>query len=50
MISVVLPCYKDACHLRQNVRKIAQILELLGREFEIILVNDASPDETGAGR
>ena len=47
MISVVLPCYKDACHLRENVRKIAQILELLGRKFEIILVNDASPDETG---
>jgi glycosyltransferase involved in cell wall biosynthesis len=47
-VSVVLPCYKDAPHLRQNVERIVQTLELLNVGFEVILVNDASPDETGA--
>lgn len=47
MISVVLPCYKDGPHLKQNVERIIQTLELLNKEFEIILVDDASPDDTG---
>jgi glycosyltransferase involved in cell wall biosynthesis len=47
-VSVVLPCYKDAPHLRRNVGRIVQTLELLNVGFEVFLVNDASPDETGA--
>ena len=48
LISVVLPCYKDAPHLGRNVQKIAQTLDLLRSPYEIILVDDASPDGTGA--
>src|SRR4029079_11661592 len=46
-ISLVLPCYKDAPHLRRTVERIVQTLELLRLPFEVILVNDASPDDTG---
>jgi len=48
MLTVVLPCYKDAPHLRQNVEHVLQTLELLRLPFEVILVDDASPDDTGA--
>lgn len=44
MISFVIPCYKSALTIRQVV---AEIKETMGmEEFEIILVNDASPDNT----
>lgn len=44
MISFVIPCYKSALTIRQVV---AEIKETMGKEeFEIILVNDASPDNT----
>lgn len=44
LISFVIPCYKSALTIRQVV---AEIKEAMGmEEFEIILVNDASPDNT----
>lgn len=44
MISFVIPCYKSALTIRQVVAEIEEIMEK--EEFEIILVNDASPDDT----
>ena len=44
MISFVIPCYKSALTIRQVVAEIKETME--DEEFEIILVNDASPDNT----
>lgn len=43
-LSVVIPCYRDAPHLRANVESVIRVLQGTRHSFEIILVNDASPD------
>ena len=44
MISFVIPCYKSALTIRQVVDEIKGTME--NEEFEIVLINDASPDNT----
>ncbi len=43
-LSLIIPCYKDAPHLRANTLEIIQVLETIHVDWEIIFVNDASPD------
>lgn len=45
-ISVVVPVYKcDSC-LEELYKRLVQTLESLADDFEIVLVNDASPDDS----
>jgi dolichol-phosphate mannosyltransferase len=43
-ISVVVPCYKDALNIRELVRRLVTVLEETTSEWEIIYINDNSPD------
>ncbi len=45
-VSVVVPVYRSAETLRKLVRSLMETLEGIGEPFEIILVEDASPDES----
>ena len=45
-VSVVVPTFANAQALELLVHEISQVLQLESREFEIILVNDGSPDAT----
>lgn len=44
MVSVLIPCYNEAAHIREVVR---QLLRSRYPAFEIIAVNDGSTDATG---
>ncbi len=45
-ISVVLPTYNEHAHIAELLAAIISALERAGRTFEIIVVDDASPDGT----
>ncbi len=45
-ISVVIPVYRSAATLRELCRRLRAVLEPLTTAYEVILVNDASPDES----
>ncbi len=45
LVSVVIPCYKQALYLPEAVASVAA---QTFADWEIIIVNDGSPDETGA--
>ena len=44
-ISIVIPCYKCADCLADLYRRLIISLEQITKEFEIIFVNDASPEK-----
>ena len=44
--SIVIPCYRSGPWLEELVRRIDRTMSPAGRSFELLLVNDASPDET----
>lgn len=44
--SIVIPCYRSSPWLEELVDRVVAALEPDGAPFEILLVNDASPDET----
>ncbi|MEX2204924.1 MAG: glycosyltransferase family 2 protein [Myxococcota bacterium] len=44
--SVVIPCYRSARWLPELVARLDGTMASLGASFEILLVNDASPDST----
>lgn len=44
--SVVIPCYRSAGWLQDLVGRVEQAMASIGSSFEILLVNDASPDAT----
>ena len=46
-LSVVIPVYDSASTLPELVRRVDAAVGALGREFELVLVNDGSPDESG---
>jgi len=46
-LSLIIPCYRDAGHLRANVGTVVRCLQDLRLSWEIILVNDASPERDG---
>ncbi len=43
-LTVIIPCYKDAQHLRRNTAEVVNCLRQTRLSWEIILVNDASPE------
>ena len=45
-ISFVIPCYRSEKTLPDVVEEIKTTMATIGNEFEIILVNDCSPDKT----
>jgi len=44
-ISVVIPCYKCADFLAELYRRLVLCLEQITKDFEIVFVNDASPEK-----
>ena len=46
-ISVFLPCYNEQANITRVVEQAAMVLERLRADFEIIIVDDGSRDETG---
>jgi len=47
-LSLVVPCYNEARHLRASVRAVVEVLELGPWSWEILFVDDGSSDETRA--
>jgi dolichyl-phosphate beta-glucosyltransferase len=47
-LSVVIPCYREAERLRKHVPGLIEYLRVQGRSFEIVVVDDGSPDDTAA--
>jgi len=47
-ISVVVPVYYGESHLKVLCQRLRQSLEKISQNFEIILVNDGSPDDSWA--
>lgn len=45
-ISVVVPVYRGAATLDALTRRLGQVLPQVARDYELILVNDGSPDES----
>ena len=48
MISIILPTFNEALNIPVIVPKIAAVLQPLGKPWEIIVVDDNSPDDTAA--
>lgn len=48
MISVVVPCYRAAPYIDDHVAALQAFLEAQFPQFEIVLVDDGSPDDTAA--
>lgn len=46
LISVVVPVYKEAANLRSFISTVAAELATTGCRYELILIDDGSPDET----
>jgi glycosyltransferase involved in cell wall biosynthesis len=46
-ISVFFPCYNEQDNISGVVKKALDVLEKLNADFEIIIVNDGSSDDTG---
>ena len=48
MISIILPTYNEIDNIKIIIPKIAEVLEIEGLEWEIIVVDDNSPDGTAS--
>lgn len=47
-LSVFFPCYNEAENITPQVAEFLELLPRIAKQFEIIVVNDGSSDETGA--
>ena len=47
-LSLVVPCYNEARHLRASVRSVVEVLEQMGWTWDIVFVEDHSKDDTRA--
>jgi len=45
-LSLVIPCYNEAPHLRDSVAALREVLEGTGADYEIVFVDDCSVDGT----
>jgi glycosyltransferase involved in cell wall biosynthesis len=45
-VSLVIPCYNEAPHLRASVSALCEILDATRFEYEVVFVDDMSADET----
>jgi glycosyltransferase involved in cell wall biosynthesis len=46
-ISVFFPCYNEEANVANTVNKAIAVLDALGADYEVIIVNDGSADRTG---
>jgi glycosyltransferase involved in cell wall biosynthesis len=46
ILSVVIPLYREGAHLSVTMKEIVRVLKSTDVSFEIILVDDGSPDDT----
>lgn len=46
-ISVFLPAVNEEKHLRKVTKNTVSVLEKLGLDYELIIINDGSTDRTG---
>jgi glycosyltransferase involved in cell wall biosynthesis len=46
-LSVFFPCYNEQDNVERTTKRAKEVLEELKADFEIIIVNDGSADETG---
>jgi glycosyltransferase involved in cell wall biosynthesis len=46
MLSVVIPLFREGSHLTATIRETVQALDSLEMGYELILVDDGSPDDT----
>jgi len=46
-ITMIIPCYNEAGSIAGTVEKLAQVLRAAGHDFEIIVVDDGSTDDSG---
>ena len=47
-ISVVVPVYRSEATLSELVQRLSEVLSMIAQHYEIILVNDGSPDNSAA--
>lgn len=45
-LSLIFPCYLEEPHLERNIDKVIRLLSLSNIDYEIVLVEDCSPDGT----
>ncbi len=45
-ISVIMPAYNEARHIVKNLLEVVDTLAVFGYDFEVIVVDDGSPDKT----
>lgn len=45
-VTVVLPCYNEEAHVRQEIERICAALDASGHTYELLAVDDASTDTT----
>ena len=48
MLSIIVPAYNEGSALKDSVSELLEHAGKTGTEFEIIIVNDGSRDDTGA--
>jgi glycosyltransferase involved in cell wall biosynthesis len=45
-VSVVVPAYREARHIQENLRRLLKELDAVGRTYEVIVVSDGNTDAT----
>jgi glycosyltransferase involved in cell wall biosynthesis len=45
-LSLVVPCYNEAGHLRASVAAVLEVLDQMRWDYEVVFVDDASRDDT----
>ena len=45
-LSIVIPCYNEAQDIAKNVDTVKEYLDSKGFDYELLLVNDGSKDNT----
>jgi glycosyltransferase involved in cell wall biosynthesis len=45
-LSVIVPAYREARHIQENLGRLVRELDALGRIYEVIVVSDGNTDET----
>ena len=48
MLSVVMPAYNEGSHIYNNLKEVSQIIAGFMKNYEIVVVNDGSSDNTKA--
>jgi glycosyltransferase involved in cell wall biosynthesis len=45
-VTIVIPAYNEAAHVAEQVRAVEKVMQASGWEFEILVVDDGSKDDT----